>query len=171
MAQLGGSSYLDLALEFARQGADVALHYKHSQKGAMSAVEEITSPGRRATAFQANFDCLEEATALANQAMDFLGGIDCLVNNTGITMNKPFLNVTREQFDRLIHVNTRSPFFVAQRIVQHMIEHAEGAIVNLTSIHGLQGAPEHSVYAATKGAIISLYPHAGYRTGIQGSPV
>jgi len=158
VAQLGGPSYLDLALEFARQGADVALHYKHSQKGAMSAVEEITSPGRR-------------ATALANQAMDFLGGIDCLVNNTGITMNKPFLNVTREQFDRLIHVNTRSPFFVAQRIVQHMIEHAEGAIVNLTSIHGLQGAPEHSVYAATKGAIISLYPHAGYRTGIQGSPV
>ena len=72
----------------------------------MSAVEEIRSLGRRARALRANFEIIDEAVGLANQAeavglanqaIDFLGGIDCLVNNPGITMNKPFLKVTREQ--------------------------------------------------------------------------
>ena len=145
----------EIALEFARQGADVALHYGHSEQGAMSAVEEIRSLGRRARALRANFEIIDEAVGLANQAIDFLGGIDCLVNNAGITMNKPFLKVTREQFDTLMSVNVRSAFFVAQQVVKHMLEHGGGAICNLTSVHGFQGAPEHSVYAATKGAIIA----------------
>jgi NAD(P)-dependent dehydrogenase (short-subunit alcohol dehydrogenase family) len=145
----------EIALEFARQGADVVLHYGHSEGGAKTAVEEIRRLGRRSAAFQADFKAVEKAAALADEAVDFLGGIDCLVNNAGITMNRPFLKVTVEQFDALMHVNIRSPFFLAQRVVQHMLEHGGGAICNLTSIHGVQGAPEHSVYAATKGAIIA----------------
>src|SRR5579872_4423758 len=85
-----------IALEFARQGADVVLHYGHSAAGAQSAVEEIKAMGRKAAALQANFENPDEAVALGRGAMDFLGGIDCLVNNSGITMNKPFLKVTRE---------------------------------------------------------------------------
>lgn len=145
----------EIALEFARQGADVVLHYGHSEQGADSAVKEIKTLGRRATAFKADFGSTDEAVALANQAINFLGGIDCLVNNAGITMNRPFLKVTREQFDTLMNVNVRSPFFIAQRVVQYMVEHGGGAICNLTSVHGFQGAAEHSVYAATKGAIIA----------------
>ena len=144
-----------IALEFARQGANVVLHYGHSAAGAQSAVQEILAMGRRATALQANFESSDEAVGLANGAIEFLGRIDCLVNNSGITMNKPFLKVTREQYDILLNVNLRSPFFMAQRIVEDMLSHGGGAIVNLTSIHGVAGAPEHSVYAATKGAIIA----------------
>ena len=90
-----------------------------------------------------------------NKAAAALGGIDCLVNNSGITMNKPFLQVTPEQFDTLYHVNVRAQFFLTQAVVRHMLRGGGGAICNLTSIHGLQGAPEHSVYAGTKGAIIA----------------
>lgn len=144
----------EIALEFARQGADVALHY-YNEKGAKIAAEEIKNMGRRAAAFQANFDNVKEAVGLAQQASDFLGGIHCLVNNAGITMNKPFLEVSREQFDTLFHVNVRAQFFLTQRVVKCMLEHGGGAICNLASIHGLQGAPEHSVYAGTKGAIIA----------------
>jgi NAD(P)-dependent dehydrogenase (short-subunit alcohol dehydrogenase family) len=97
----------------------------------------------------------EQAVEPANRAIDTLGGLDCLVNNAGITMNKPFPKVTSEQFDTLMNVNVRSPFFIAQRAVQHMLEHGGGAICNLTSVHGFQGASEHSVYAATKGVIIA----------------
>lgn len=145
----------EIALEFARQGADVVLHYGHSGKGAISAVEEIKAMGRRANAFKADFNIVDEAARLADQAIDFIGGINCLVNNAGITMNRPFLKVTLEQYDTLFHVNVRSPFFLAQRIVQHMQDHGGGTICNLTSVHGFQGATEHSVYAATKGAIIA----------------
>jgi len=144
-----------IALEFARQGADVVLHYGHSAAGAQSAVEEILAMGRRATAFKANFENTDEAVELADKAIKFLGGIDCLVNNSGITLNKPFLKVTREQYDVLLNVNLRSPYFLAQRVVEDMLSHGGGAIVNVTSIHGVVGAPEHSVYAATKGAIIA----------------
>ena len=145
----------EIALEFARQGADVVLHYAHSGVGAASAVEEIRSLGRRAEVFQADFDRLEEVQSLAQRAIDFLGGIDCLVNNSGITLNKPFLQVTPEQFEVLYHVNVRAQYFLMQRVAEDMLQHGGGAICNLTSIHGLQGVPEHSVYAGTKGAIIA----------------
>src|SRR5512136_1852173 len=74
----------ETALEFARQGADVALHYSHSAAGARSAVEEIRAFGRRAEAFQADFKDVAQARALARTAVKFLGGVDCLVNNSGI---------------------------------------------------------------------------------------
>ncbi len=146
----------ELALEFARQGADVVLHYAHSGKGAESAVAEIQAMGRRATAFKADLDQLDEVAAIADRALDELVQIDCLVNNAGITLNKPFLQVKPEQFDILYHVNIRAQFFLTQRIVPSMISHGGGAVCNITSIHGLQGAPEHSVYAGTKGAIIAF---------------
>jgi NAD(P)-dependent dehydrogenase (short-subunit alcohol dehydrogenase family) len=142
-------------LEFARQGADVVLHYAHSGDGAGSAVAEIRAIGRRAEVFQADFDAVDQVQGLAARAIEFLGGIDCLVNNSGITFNKPFLQVTPQQFDVLYHVNVRAQFFLMQSVVRDMLQHGGGAICNLTSIHGLQGAPEHSVYAGTKGAIIA----------------
>ena len=145
----------EIALEFARQGADVVVHYAHDAKGARSAVEEIRAMGRRSEAFAANFDRVEEAVKLGDQAVEFLGGIDCLVNNSGITFNRPFPEVTPEQFDRLYHVNVRAPYFLTQNIARNMLTHGGGAVCNITSIHGISGAPEHSVYAGTKGAIIA----------------
>lgn len=145
----------EVALEFARQGADVVLHFAHSQTGAESAAEEIRALGRRAAVVQANFDSVDEVCGLADRAIEFLGHVDCLVNNSGITFNRPFLRVTPEQYDCLYHVNVRAQFFLTQRIAAHMLQLGGGAVCNLTSIHGLQGAPEHSVYAGTKGAIIA----------------
>jgi NAD(P)-dependent dehydrogenase (short-subunit alcohol dehydrogenase family) len=144
----------EVALEFARQGADVALHYA-VDPGAVTAAEEIKAMGRRAVALQADFDNVDQVCSLADKAIEFLGGVDCLVNNAGITLNKPFLKVTREQFDRVFHVNFRAQFFLTQRVVAAMLGTGGGAICNLTSIHGLSGAPEHSLYAGTKGAIIA----------------
>ncbi len=145
----------EIALEFGRQGADVALHYAHSGAGADSAAGEIRAMGRRAEAFGADLAGLENVFQFAGRALDFLGGVDCLINNSGITMNKPLLKVTPEQYDVIYNVNVRAQFFLMQRAAAYMVEHGGGAIVNLTSVHGLAGAPEHSVYAGTKGAIIA----------------
>lgn len=145
----------EIALEFARQGADVVLHCAHSRDGADSAAEEIRSMGRRSSVVQADFDELDEVARLARQAIGFLGGVDCLVNNSGITLNKPFLEVTPEQFDLLYNVNIRAQFFLTQQIVQDMLPRGNGTVCNITSVHALQGAPEHSVYAGTKGAIVA----------------
>jgi NAD(P)-dependent dehydrogenase (short-subunit alcohol dehydrogenase family) len=145
----------EIALEFARQGADVVLHYAHAVAGAESAVAEIQAMGRKAAVFKADFDSVDEVRQLAENAIGFLGQVDCLINNAGITFNRPFARVTLEQFDRLYHVNVRAQFFLTQRISEDMLKHGGGAVVNVTSIHGVSGAPEHSVYAGSKGAIIA----------------
>jgi NAD(P)-dependent dehydrogenase (short-subunit alcohol dehydrogenase family) len=145
----------EIGLEFARQGADVVFHYVQSDSGVRAAVEQVQAMGRRSTAFQADFDALEQVTLLADQASEFLGGVNCLVNNAGVTMNRPFLKVTPEQFDRLFHINFRGQYFLTQRVVESMLRQGSGVICNMSSVHGLQGVPEHSAYAATKGAIIA----------------
>jgi NAD(P)-dependent dehydrogenase (short-subunit alcohol dehydrogenase family) len=145
----------EIAIEFARQGADVVLHYSHHEQGAREAVEEIKTMGRKAIAIGADFNHLQQALSLAQNAIAALGSINCLVNNAGITFNCPYSEMQPEQFDTLFNVNVRAPYFITQTIVADMMKHGGGAICNISSIHGLQGAPEHSAYAATKGAIIA----------------
>jgi NAD(P)-dependent dehydrogenase (short-subunit alcohol dehydrogenase family) len=145
----------EIAIEFARQGADVVLHYSHAKDGAASATEEIQAMGRRATRIEADFNVIDQAIGLADAAIAFLGQVDILVNNAGITFNSLFEKITLEQLDTLWNVNFRGPFLLTQKIVDAMLARNQGVICNMTSIHGLQGAPEHSAYAATKGAIIA----------------
>jgi NAD(P)-dependent dehydrogenase (short-subunit alcohol dehydrogenase family) len=145
----------EIGLEFARQGADVVFHYVQSDAGVKAAVEQVKSLGRKSAAFQADFDVLDQVKGLSDQAGEFLGGVNCLVNNAGVTMNRPFLKVTPEQFDKMFHINFRGQYFLTQRVVEGMLQRGGGVICNISSVHGLQGVPEHSVYAATKGAIIA----------------
>jgi NAD(P)-dependent dehydrogenase (short-subunit alcohol dehydrogenase family) len=145
----------EIALEFARCGANVVFHYSQSSEGAVSAAVEARTLGVRAEAYQADFSKLESVMKLGDQAESFLGRVDALVNNAGITFNKPFLKVEPAQFQKIYDVNVRAGFFLAQRLAPAMIAHGNGASCNLTSVHGLQGVPEHAIYAGTKGAIIA----------------
>jgi len=157
-----------IALEFARQGAAVALHYPYSAAGATAAVHKICSAGGVAQAFRADFNKVEEVQHLAAQAVDFLGGLDVLVNNAGITMNLPFEDVNPEQFDTLYHVNVRAQFFLTQKLLPSLIESDCAAVVNITSIHAFEGLPEHAVYAGTKGAIVSYTRELGIELASKG---
>jgi len=144
----------EIALEFAREGADVVLHYSKSAKGAHSAVEAIQAMGRRATVFKADLSQVQACSELVDQAVQFLSGIDILMNNAGITISHNFLEVTPEEFDLLYHVNVRGEFFCAQRAANYMVDQEnKGVIINMTSIHGCAGFAYHSVYDGTKGAI------------------
>jgi len=144
----------EVALEFCREGADVVFHYSGSRDGAMSAVEQARREGAaKGTAIQADFRQFDAPAALAAQAIDFLGQIDIVVNNASITMNVPFENVTDQQFDTLFAVNIRAMYFLSQAVVRTMLPRKSGVIVNTSSIHAVEAYPEHTVYAATKGAI------------------
>ena len=145
----------EIAIEFARRGAAVALHYSRSDAGARSAVDQIRAAGGRAEAFGADFASVESVQRLASQAQEFLGAVDVLVNNAGITMNLPFERVAPEQFDLLYAVNVRAPFFLTQRLLPALVA-ARGAVINISSIHAFEGMQEHSVYAGTRGAIVAF---------------
>ena len=145
-----------VALKFAEYGADVVLHYGHSDAGAKSATEEIAKMGRRATAIQADFNDIDDVFRLAREAEEFLGRVDVLINNSGITTNIPFTEVKPHQFDTLFNVNIRAMYFMTQAVSAGMIERGVGAVVNLTSVHANGAISEHSIYAGTKGAIQSF---------------
>lgn len=145
-----------VALEFAREGADVVLHFSHSRGGADSAVAEIEAAGGRACALQADFNDAAQARALPGRAVDFLGGLDVLVNNAGITMNQPFLETTIEEFDTLFNVNMRAMFFATQGAAEIMVQQDQGAVVNVSSVHAYGALVEHAVYASTKAAIVGF---------------
>jgi NAD(P)-dependent dehydrogenase (short-subunit alcohol dehydrogenase family) len=159
---------LEIALEFGRQGADVVLHYSHAPEAAESASREIQGMGQRATTIKVDFTDEDASTRLGDATLAFLGGIDCLVNNAGITFNTPFLKVQPQVLDTLFDVNFRTPFLLTQRLCEPMVKQGSGSICNLASIHRLQGAPEHSVYAATKGAIIACTRVLAVELGYKG---
>ncbi len=144
----------EIALEFARQGADIVLHYSSSP--ADSARKEIEDLGRKVAVVQADLSNLDQTFALADKALEAFGGLDCLVNNSGICLNRPFLENTPTEFEKIYNVNVRAQFFLMQKFAAHIVgRQGEGTVCNITSIHGLSGAPEHAIYAGTKGAIIA----------------
>ncbi len=146
----------ETALEFARQGADVVLHYRSNGEGAENAVDEIKAMGRRAVAYQADLSEVEACFELLDRSVQFLGGIDILVNNAGISVSDNFLEVTPATFNLIYHVNIRSQFFCAQRAVKYMLaQKRKGVIINTTSSHSQASLPGFAVYAGTKGAIWS----------------
>ena len=146
-----------VALGFAEAGADVVFHYAHSRQGALTAVEEARKMGVKAEAFKADFgsDDVDKIKNMAGDAIDFLGGIDIIINNAGIGMNMPFEKITAEQFDIIYNVNVRAMFFLTQACVTSMIANRSGVIINISSIHAFESLPGFSVYAGTKGAIVS----------------
>ncbi|HEY1765049.1 MAG TPA: glucose 1-dehydrogenase [Opitutaceae bacterium] len=146
----------EIALEFARQGAHVVFHYSQDSEDALGGVAEARALGVRAESVRADFSDLAGVARVAEAAREFLGRVDVLVNNAGITYNSPFLEVTAEHYDKVFDVNVRAGFFLAQRLVPAMEAAGGGAICNIASIHGYQGAPEHAVYAGTKGAVIAF---------------
>jgi NAD(P)-dependent dehydrogenase (short-subunit alcohol dehydrogenase family) len=158
----------EIALEFARQGASVALHYSHSDQGACSAVETIQKAGGNAKAFKADFNQVQEVQGLATEAIEFLDGLDVLINNSGITMNRPFEEVTPEQFDTLYNVNVRGQFFLTQKTLPALLESESGAVINMTSVHAFEGMPQHAVYAGTKGAIVAYTRALSIELAVQG---
>jgi glucose 1-dehydrogenase/3-oxoacyl-[acyl-carrier protein] reductase len=144
-----------IALELARQGAAVALHYASSAQGAAQSAAEIQRQGGRALTVQGNLGLVEECLRVVDQATAALGGLDILVNNAGVTRALPFLETSRQLYDEQFDLNMRGYFFCAQQAVRQMAQRG-GAIVNITSIQGAGGFPNHAAYAATKGAIIAF---------------
>ena len=143
-----------IALAYAEHGASVVVTDVSEQPrdGSRPTVEEL---GERfdAPARFVRWDVtdLDGAEAVMDAA-DELGGVDVLVNNAGLFRGVPFLEVTSDDYDLLMDVNVKGVFFAAQAAARRMAGRG-GAIVNISSVAGLQGAAPFSVYCTSKGAV------------------
>jgi len=145
-----------IALELARQGAAVAVHYAHSAAGAEETARAIRDAGGEATVVGGDLGRVAQCRRVVEEAAAALGRLDVLVNNGGITVAKEFQATTEEEFDRLFAINVRGYFFCAQAALPHLEASGAGALVNISSVHGGAGFPHHAAYAATKGAVVAF---------------
>jgi glucose 1-dehydrogenase len=142
-----------IAIELARQGADVAVHYAHSEQDANETASEIERLGVGHALVQGDLSRVVECERVVDEAANSLGGLDVLVNNAGVTRALDFLDTDEATYDEMFDLNMKGYFFCARRAVPLMLEAGAGSIINITSIHGYAGFPRHTAYAATKGAI------------------
>ncbi len=142
-----------IALELAKQGAVVGIHYAHSDAGARETLSEIERLGGKAMLVQGDLGIVAECRRVVDEAARELGGIDILVNNAGVTRADGFLKISEDTYNEVFDLNIRGYFFCSQQAVPYMLKRGGGSIINITSVHGQAGFPRHSAYAATKGAI------------------
>ena len=94
----------------------------------------------------------DDVTRLVESACEALGGIDVLINNAGIAWREPFLEITASHWDRIIAVNLRGMFLVAQAVARVLVDQGGGGvIVNMSSTNGLGGEADYAHYNASKG--------------------
>jgi NAD(P)-dependent dehydrogenase (short-subunit alcohol dehydrogenase family) len=99
---------------------------------------------------------LDEVDAAFAEAIGLLGGIDVVINNAGISIRHDFLDITAEDWDRVLSVNLTGVFYVAQTAARHMMEGDGGVILNTASTAGLMGYPLYADYNASKAGVIEL---------------
>src|SRR5207253_1431355 len=135
-------------IELARQGAAVAVHYAHSEAGALETIARIEESGGKAIAIQGDLGRVSDCFRVVDEAGRALGGLDILVNNSGVTRALDFTETSEAIYNEVFNLNMRGYFFCAQRAVSLMLEHGGGSIINMTSAHGAGGFPRHAAYAA-----------------------
>ncbi|MGE5229387.1 MAG: SDR family NAD(P)-dependent oxidoreductase, partial [Deltaproteobacteria bacterium] len=146
-----------IALRFAREGADVAVHYHREEDEARRVAAEIEKMGRTSVALGANVGVAAEAEGLVRDAHAALGRLDILVNNAGVEIREPFVEVTEQHYDLVLGVNLKGAFFAAQAAAKLMIAAGHGGrIVNVSSIHEDIAFLHYSTYTASKGGMRML---------------
>jgi 3-oxoacyl-[acyl-carrier protein] reductase len=141
-----------IAIEFAREGADVAVNYRRDQPAAEATVREIQAMGRRAIAVQADVGEWEQVDAMVGRAIGFLGGLDIAVANSGVASRfQTVADLDPKEWRRVTATDLDGAFYTAKATVAHVIAR-KGAILFISSVGAdmaaAGGAPYHSAKAA-----------------------
>ena len=144
------------ALAFARAGARVAA--ADVDAGAAKATADaVAALGARSLALDTDVGDLAAIDRMVGQVLGAFGQIDILVNNAGVTRRAYIMDLTEQDWDRIMRVNAKGVFFCLQRVAREMIPRRRGSIINVASIAGKGYAgTSNAIYAASKGGVISL---------------
>lgn len=159
-----------IALSLCRAGATVVLHGLRDDAHAQSTLAQCQSLSKRSELICC--DLGQDVETLTHSFVDPVlsrhPSIDLLVNNAGIFIDLPFLEMNEAVFDRTFHVNVKVPYFLAQSFAKHWVERAmKGKMLFTGSINGLLAEPTHTAYDSSKAAVsgmvrslcVALAPH------------
>jgi len=145
-----------IAEKLAEAGAQVVISdidLKESQKTAKEIAEKFK---QETAAVKCDVSNKKEVDALMRKTLEKFGKIDILVNNAGIFFQKPFLEYTETDWDRIIDTNLKGVYLCSQAAAKEMVKKNYGKIVNISSIAGIIGYPGAAAYCASKAGIINL---------------
>lgn len=154
-----------VALKLAAAGADIAA-VDINPKTVAETAGAVQALGRRAVAITADLGSVAEIDRMVIETVKAFGRIDTLVNNAGVTRRAYIMDLTEEDWDKIHRVNAKGVFFCLQRAAREMIPRREGRIINIASVagKGFEGT-SNAIYAASKGAVISLTKTAAQQLG------
>ena len=150
----GGASGIGAATaaRFLEEGSKVCVLDR--DKGALEKIKsELPTLAATVAADVSNLAQVQTAFGEAVRAM---GGVDVLINNAGISIRHNFLEITPEEWDKVVAVNLTGVFYVAQTAARHMMERGSGVILQTASTNGIMGYPYYADYNATKAGVIEL---------------
>jgi NAD(P)-dependent dehydrogenase (short-subunit alcohol dehydrogenase family) len=150
----GGASGIGAATaaRFLEEGAAVCV-LDRDDKGRQRIQQELPD---LAGTLDADVSDLTQVHAAVENAAGIMGGLNVVINNAGISIRHPFLDITAEEWDKVIAVNLTGVFYVAQTAARHMMRHEGGVILQTASTNGVMGYPLYADYNATKAAVIEL---------------
>lgn len=146
----------EIAIRFAKEGADIAITNIADDEEFNTAVKEITNHGVKAKGYVFNVASFEDSSKFVGNILADFGKIDILVNNAGITRDTLLMRMTEEQWDAVIAVNLKSVFNLTKAILQPMLKQKGGSIINMSSVVGVSGNAGQSNYSASKAGIIGF---------------
>ena len=138
----------EIALELARQGAEVVVHGRNAERGA-KAVQQIENTGGRARFVAADLSDADDVRRLAAEA----GEIDILINNAGIYEFATTFETDDSDFDAHFDTNLRAPYILVQKLVPGMVERGHGSVVNISSVVASTPSADAGLYGASKAAL------------------
>jgi 3-oxoacyl-[acyl-carrier protein] reductase len=145
-----------IAMDLAKNGANVAINYRKHDKEAKEVVAQIEKMGRKGLVIKADISNFEDAQKMVDTVKDKFGRLDILVNNAGINWDGVIWKMTEEQWDTVLSINLKGYFNYTRAVAPIFREQKSGRIVNITSINGLRGKFGQSNYSAAKAGIIGL---------------
>ena len=144
-----------IALHLAEQGADVVVHFHHSEADGREVAAEIAKMGRRALCVQANLAQKTDIDRLIAEAGNKFGRLDILVNNASNFLHTEFATTTEAVWDAVLDVNLKAPFFCAQAAAP-LLKKNLGNIINLSDVGGLLAWTGYIPHCISKAGIIML---------------
>ncbi|MCX5697334.1 MAG: 3-oxoacyl-[acyl-carrier-protein] reductase [Candidatus Omnitrophica bacterium] len=145
----------EIALVFAREGADVVISDINLEKAKQTSLE-IESLGRKSLALELNVVSPQNVEEALNKILDKFGKVDILVNNAGITKDGLLMRMSEQDWDAVINVNLKGTFNCTKAVSRVMLKQRSGKIVNIASIIGIIGNAGQANYSASKAGIIAL---------------
>ncbi|MBO0959147.1 3-oxoacyl-[acyl-carrier-protein] reductase [Neobacillus sp. MM2021_6] len=146
----------EIALELARQGANVAVNFSGSEASANEVVDEIKALGREAFTVKCNVGNTEEVTEMVKAVIEQFGKLDILVNNAGITRDNLLMRMKEQEWDDVLNINLKGVFLCTKAVTRQMMKQRVGRIINIASIVGVSGNPGQANYVAAKAGVIGL---------------